>query len=74
MSVPINNSLSYEEKVIYLMLNSWSPIKKVRDQWFYWETPDGDFVTIDVAIAIATGAIPWQMGKLFDEEDEYDDY
>jgi hypothetical protein len=69
MSVPINNSLSYEEKATFLMLNDWSPIKKVGDQWRYWETPSGDFVTIDVAMAIASGFIPWEMGGLFDESD-----
>jgi hypothetical protein len=69
MAVPINNSIPYEEKYIYLMFEGWTPIKKIGDEWYYWETPSGDFVSINVAMAIATGAIPWQMGGIFDEDE-----
>lgn len=70
MAIPINNSLPYEEKYTYLMFSGWTPIKKYADEWHYWETPTGEIVTIDVGMAIATGAIPWQMGGLFDERNE----
>lgn len=60
--------LSYEEKFTYLMLNDWTPIKKVNDQYIYWETPLGDLVHIDYAMAIATGKFPMDITGMEDED------